>query len=152
MKKLILLISLLSSISFADTRFDKTILQPPTTEASATSATTTTSTSDVLMNSMTLTPRAGVYKVDFSTYLECNSNNANITVSIYSGGTQKTDSVRIATPQIQGGITPSLNMRVPMTTQGEVTVNGSQAIEIRWKTSAGTATATARTLNIQRIR
>ncbi len=152
MKILFLLLSLISFNTGAETRLDYQLLQPATTEASATSSTTTTSGSDVLINSMTLTPRSGTYRVMFSTYAESNNNNADITFSIYAGGSLKTDSVRVVTPQIQGGVTPSLNFKAPVFINGDVTVNGSQAIEIRWKRSAGTATCTQRTLNITRIK
>lgn len=152
MRILFLLLTLISFNLNANTSLDFRVLQPAITEASATAATTTTSTTDVLINSMTLTPRAGTYRVIFSSYIEHNTNNANVTVSIYSGGTLKADSARVGSPQIQGGVTPSLNMRMPISTNGDVAVNGSQAIEIRWKTSAGTATTTQRTLNITRIK
>lgn len=121
------------------------------TSAVATVDATTTSTTDVLITSMTITPVAGTYLVLFSTSLDSNSNNAIITVSIYMGGTLIAESARRAQPQIQGGVTPSLNMTVPIGTETITTVNGSQAIEARWKISAGTATAHQRTLLAHRI-
>lgn len=117
----------------------------------ATVAATTTSATDVLITSMTLTPVAGTYIAWFHTTLQSNSNNANITVSLWSGVTQVTGTEMVATPQIQGGVTPSLNMRVPVGTVCTTTVNGSQAIEARYRTSAGTATAGTRILQILRV-
>lgn len=120
-------------------------------ETVGTSTITTTSATDVLITGMTATPVAGTYIVWFVTTLQHITNNANIFVSIYAGGVQASGSEMEATPQIQGGVTPSLNMRVPIATVNTVAVNGSQAIEARWRTSAGTATATTRTLQILRV-
>lgn len=117
----------------------------------ATADTTTTSTTDVLIGSMTLMPVSGTYEVHFCTTLAENTNNANIFVSIYDGGSQVVGSEMSATPQIQGGVTPSLNMRVPICTLATATVNGSQAIEGRWRVSAGTGTAHTRILFISRM-
>lgn len=128
-----------------------TILNPATTQASATADTTTTSATDVLMNSMTLTPAAGTYGVVFSTSLESSSNNAIISVSVYAGGVQAAHSERQAEPATSGGLGSSA-ANMPVSTNAEVTVNGSQAIEIRWRITAGTATAHQRTMNIRRVR
>lgn len=122
------------------------------TEVTATASTTTTSTTDALINSMTTTPVAGTYIVWFHTTLQSNANNINIFVSIYAGGVQASGSEMSATPQIQGGLTPSLNQNSPIGTVNTVTVNGAQAIEARWRVSAaGTATSLSRTLQILRI-
>lgn len=122
-----------------------------TSSVNATVSTTTTSTSDVLIGSMTLTPVAGTYFVNFSSSFEENNNNANIFFSIYSGGAQVTGTEVAVTPQIQGGVTPSLNMRLPGSVSAFATVNGAQAIEARWRVSAGTGTARQRILNIIRV-
>lgn len=121
------------------------------TKVSATADATTTSTTDVLITSMTITPVSGTYEVKFSTTVESNSNNANIFVSLYAGGSQTSGTEMSATPQIQGGLTPSLNMRLPISTVTQVAVNGSQAIEARWRITAGTATSHSRTLSIIRV-
>lgn len=121
-------------------------------EASATGDTTTTSGSDVLMNAMTLTPVSGTYLVWCSTTLESSSNNAIITVSIYSGGAQITHTERAAVPFTNGGLLGgNIDLQIPIMTHAKTTVNGSQAIECRWRRSAGTATAHERTLDILRI-
>lgn len=114
--------------------------------------TTSTSLTDVLIGGMTITPAAGTYNVWFVTTLEGSNNNINIFVSIYSGGSQVLGTEVVATPQIQGGVTPSLNQRVPITSLCQTVANGSQAIEARWRVSgASTATARGRTLLISRV-
>lgn len=120
-----------------------------TTEASATADTTTTSSTDVLMASMTITPVAGTYMVIFSTTVDHSAQSVAVVVSIYSGGSLDTASVRGVVPRFNGIGANSLSPSVA--TNGIVTVNGSQAIEIRWKTASGTATAHQRTLDILRV-
>lgn len=124
-----------------------------TSTVNATAATTTTNATatGVLINAMTLTPVAGTYYVSFHTSLQSNTNNIDVIVSIFSGGTIVTGTEMVGTPQIQGGLTPSLNMKVPVSVSCFTTVNGSQAIEARWRVSAAaTATAGTRILNIVR--
>lgn len=116
-----------------------------------TADTTTTSTTDAVIATMTTTPVSGFYDVKFCTTLAENTNNANVFVSIYSGGAQISGTEMSGTPQIQGGVTPSLNMRVPICTIAQATVNGSQAIEARWRVSAGTATSHTRIMTIFRL-
>src|SRR5581483_2424556 len=103
------------------------------------------------LGGMTATPAAGTYLVMFSTWLTSNSTGATMTVSIYSGGSQKTDSVRTAIAQFNIGFGGSSNVDIPISTQGIVTVNGSQAIQIQWNTSGGTATAHQRTMTLLRL-
>lgn len=123
-----------------------------TSEVSATADTTTTSSSDVLMNAMTITPAAGTYLVWFSTSLESNSTNSVVRINIYSGGSIVSASERWAVPQFSaGGLGGSPSIPIPIATQATVTVNGSQAIEGRWRRSAGTATAHQRTLTILKV-
>lgn len=110
---------------------------------------TTTSTSDVLLTGMTITPVAGTYMVWFSTWLTHSNGNDTITMSIYSGGVQKADSIRVAIPFV--GALSAITQDMPLATHGLVTVNGSQAITLEWHTNAGTATAHNGTLNILRV-
>lgn len=117
-------------------------------EASATVDVTTTSTTDVLVTGMTLTPPAGTYLVWFSGGADHSAQSVAVVVSIYVGGVLKTDSVRSPVPRFNG---VGANTLTPIAvTNGRVTVNGAQAIEIRWKTASGTATMHQRTLNILR--
>lgn len=117
-------------------------------ETSATGAITTTSTTDVVMTSMTTTPAAGTYLVLFSTYCTHSNTNQTITASIYNNAVLKTDSVRTVTP-FPGGVGPA-TLNMVLATQGIVVATGA-AIDIRWKTSANTATCTQRTLNLVRL-
>jgi hypothetical protein len=119
-------------------------------EASATADTTTTSSSDVLINAMTLTPVAGTYLVIFSTVLENNNTGSNVYVSIWSGGSQVAHSERRCSPQFTVPF-GSASLDFPISTNAIVTVNGSQAIEARWRRTGGTATAHQRTINIIKL-
>lgn len=119
-------------------------------EASATADATTNSGTDSLLTGMTDTPVAGTYLVWFSTTITSPTAGAAISISIYVGGVQKADSLRKIIP-FSGGTLTSGNARGGVFTNGVVTVNGSQAIEIRWSTSSGTMTSGPRTLNILRV-
>lgn len=118
-------------------------------ELSFSSNITTTSSTDVVLTGMTVTPPAGTYLVIFSTWLTHSNGNATVTMSLYVGGVQKADSIRVVIP-FQGSI-GSITQDIPVSTQGQVTVNGSQAIAIEWRTSTGTATAHNGTFNILKI-
>lgn len=100
---------------------------------------------------MTNTPAAGTYYVAFHTTFTHSANNATITYTLYSGGTAITGTAMVAEPTIQGGLTPTLPFSQPGSVSGFATVNGSQAIEVRWKTSAATATAGTRILSLVRV-
>lgn len=119
------------------------------TEVSFAANITTTSTTDVVLTGMTITPLAGTYLVLFSTWLTHSTGNDIVTMSIYSGGVQKTDSIRAAIPFV--GALSATTQDMPLATNGVVTVNGAQAIAIEWHTNAGTATAHNGTLNILKI-
>lgn len=120
-------------------------------QATATANTTTTSTTDVLINTMTLTPASGTYMVWFTTSIDSNTNNSTVSVSIYAAGAQVAASEVHSQPQFQGGLTPSLNVTIPYTAIARIAVNGSQAIEARWRISSGTATAHQRTLMVLKV-
>lgn len=129
-----------------------TISTPPSIalEASATGGITAGTGADTLMTGMTLTPLIGTYLVWFSCDINAPNAGSVISVSIYVGGVQKTDSLRKVEP-FSGGTLTTGSARGMACTNGLVTVNGSQAIEIRWSASAGTMTAAARTLNIMSV-
>jgi hypothetical protein len=117
----------------------------PTSDiATATADTTTTSSSDVLVNSMTKTPASGNYLVWFSGSVEHPTNSASIFMSIYAGGTQAAYSEVLYK---RGNQTVS----TPFNCVAKVTVNGSQAIEGRWRTNTGTATMHQRSLTILKV-
>lgn len=119
------------------------------TEVTATADTTTTSTTDVLINSMTITPVAGTYFIWFSTTVDHSAQSVAVVCSLYVGGTLQAASVRGPVPRFNGIGANSLTPCVAI--NDNAVVNGSQAIEIRWKTASGTATAHQRTLNILRV-
>ncbi len=131
-----------------------TILNPATTMVTgAGSNVTTTSTTDVLMTGMTITPAAGTYQVNFVTSVTHGTADASVSISIYSGGSILAASTMLAIPKVSSSFGAPVAATLNHTTMGEVTVNGAQAIEIRWKTSAGTATSVSnRMLLIHRIR
>lgn len=118
-----------------------------TIENSVSSQTSTTTTSATLatLNSMTITPPAGKYKVDFNMTVQTTTGGNSITIVIQLAGTSITASSRtIQFPTatlIDSGYPFSLS-----TLAYGVTVNGSQAITLAWSTSGGTATALNRTL------
>lgn len=105
---------------------------------------TTTSVTDVVIVGMTVTPAAGTYLARFCSSTVNSGNGAERNfVSIYSGGSQVPYSeVRLG---ISGGGV------VPVTTIAQVTVNGSQAVEARWRVIAGTGSMYQRSLILTRL-
>ena len=115
---------------------------------SANATANTASGTNALLTSMTLTPASGTYLVWASVDVSNNANGGTTFISIFSGGVQQTNSVRAASNtgvQFTGS-------RHTLATASRVTVNGSQAIEIRWRTNGtGTSTALGRSLTILRV-
>lgn len=120
-------------------------------DVSATNTITTTSATDTLMTGMTLTPVAGNYLVLFSASLRGGNDDSSITGSIYAGGTFQAGSQRQVVANVSGGLSNPNTNTVSITSFSVVTVNGSQAIEGRWRRASGTATASYRHLKIIRI-
>lgn len=120
-----------------------------TTYVSATGTITTTSGTDALMTSMTVTPAAGNYRVDFNCDVQCNNAGGAVSFSFYVGGVQQGSSLRKTIP-LDGGTLSIGTGRDIVFVMDYIAVNGSQAIEVRWSTSAGTATASARTMLVTR--
>ena len=120
------------------------------TEVSATNTITAGTGADALMSGMTITPVAGTYLILFSCDLNSFSVGAVTNYSIYFEGLQKADSLRKVQPS-DGGTLSSGAARCAVAINGVVTVNGSQAIEIRWSASNGTNQSAARTMNILRV-
>lgn len=111
-------------------------------QASSVTTTSTTSASDVLLSDMTITPISGTYLIVFSTAVENSASNGLSYYSLYIGESRKAHTERLADGSKHQAI--SLN--------SIETVNGSQAIEIRYKKSGNnTATAYERTLSIVKI-
>lgn len=112
---------------------------------SATATATTTSGTDALLTTMTTTPAAGTYFVTFNTDLQCNNAGGAISISFYVGGSQQATSLRKEIP-LDGGTLSIGTGRGIVSLSDQIVVNGSQAIEVRWSTSGGTATTAARAL------
>lgn len=110
---------------------------------------TTTSLTDVVVTGMTITPAAGSYLVLFSTFLRHSNGNATINMSIYVGGVQVATSNRQAIPFV--GALSAITQSMPLAINEWITVDGTQAIDVRWKTSTGTATAGAGTFTIVKL-
>jgi hypothetical protein len=105
----------------------------------------TTSPTPVLLSGMTITPAAGTYIVHANFSATLSNNSTDVTGNIFSGGTLVANT---AYSLRRGGGQGDVTLTYVMSC--EVTVNGSQAIEIHWQRSAGTATATGRSLTITR--
>jgi hypothetical protein len=112
-------------------------------EVESSSTTSTTSGTDVLMSGMTLTPAAGEYLCWFSGEVD-HSQDANLTMSIY------VDGVRENASQREVDISDERNACFACT--NHAVVNGSQAIEGRWRTSTSTASCYRRQLYLLKIK
>ena len=116
-------------------------------QASETTNDTTASASDVLVSGMTITPGAGDYHVWFSGSVEGTATNSTQFVSLYVNGAQLPHTEREVLTE--GSI---LNTSFPVATHALVTgVLAGQAIEVRWRTTAPTATMHERTLVVTPI-
>lgn len=120
-------------------------------EAQATANDTLTATSDTLINNMTLTPLAGTYLVWFSSSHTNDSNGDDTYYSIYAGGAQIVPSERIARSFINGVVIGNQPNGTTMATQCLVTVDGTQAIEVKARVTGGTTTIYQRTMNILKV-
>lgn len=107
---------------------------------------TTTSTSDVLMTGMTITPTSGTYLVLASCTSNNSGNNTNF-ISVYSGGVQVSGTQQ----SILRTNNNLANARLQYVSNCQVTVNGSQAIDMRWRVSTGTGTCYSRYLTIIKV-
>lgn len=118
--------------------------------AEATSAITTTSATGVLATGMTITPVAGQYIVNWNLEVSATSNNRLITGAIYVGGVLVTDTSRQFFVRTGNGTFTAADIgRLIGSTK--VTTNGSQAVEIRWRTSGGTAAAQGRSMTLTEV-
>lgn len=121
------------------------------TEVTASGTITTTSATDALMTSMTMTPVAGTYLFLFNTDVISNNFNCTVSFSFYVGGVQTAITLRQVVP-FDGGSLGGTTARDCVQLQSLITVNGSQAVEVRWsRTTGGTATSSNRSLIRLRI-
>lgn len=119
-------------------------------EVAAAGDTTTTSTSDVLVNSMTITPAAGTYAIWFTGSVDNSTTNASMFMNIYNGtvaaGTIEAGSERAwARGGSQGDVS------TPFACVAVVTVDGATVIEGGWRVSTGTGTMHERCILAIRI-
>lgn len=105
---------------------------------------TTTSGSDVVVTGFTVTPQAGTYAVWLNGEIQDSNATAQMSFSIYKGGVVITDSIR----DIQSYGASKAGM---MNTMTITSVNGSQAVDLRVKTSAGTLSVLQRSLLLIRL-
>jgi hypothetical protein len=116
-------------------------------EASAPGTTTTTGpAADAPLAGMLLTPGAGIYLLTFSTSADHTSTNASTWFSVYVNGVQVVDTEREFRRGGAGG-----NVKVPVTINKRIIVGDGEDVEIRWRTSAATASAYQRTLNLLKV-
>jgi hypothetical protein len=122
------------------------IAAPPSQIVESSAPTTTAAAGAGLMLGMSITPEAGTYCVWFEGDLFHSVNDATITTSIYSAAVLQPSSERLFRRGAGQG-----NVSSSFACMARVMVNGAQAIEGRWRTSAATATNTHRQLLIMRV-
>lgn len=133
------------------TAHERTLTVQPVTaadmsQATATATDTTTSATDTQMASMTLTPGAGDYMVYFSGSMQ-NSVTGDTYISLYSNGVQIAHSERYLVTEESFPST-----KYPVATHAYIAgIGASDVIEVKWRTSTGTATAYNRTLTVQKV-
>lgn len=122
---------------------------PETYSITSAANTTTTSATPVALNAMTLTPPAGTYIAFFSTYTVQSAFDHTF-LQLYIDAVAVADTLREATGRAATtlGSNPIFNPSAIITV---VTVNGSQAINMRWWTSGATATCHQRALVLLRV-
>jgi len=101
----------------------------------------------VLLTTMTLTPGAGDYLACFSTSLTHSATSAYIYCSLYVDGVQVAASERRIRVDNSGTIAVH-SISIQYILAG---VGAGQAVEIRWRTTAATATAYQRNLSLVRL-
>lgn len=120
-------------------------ISSPYSIATATNNVSTTSGSYVVIPSMTITPGAGTYNVSFTSYCAVTSSG-NGTIGIHANGTLQTASVRVRTANGNG----ASQTNTPIATSAIVTVANSQAIDVRYFTTAN-FNLTQRTLILTKL-
>lgn len=119
-------------------------------EVTATATATASTAVDVLMTGMTLTSVAGTYIAWFSCDIASTVGGSIVSVSFYIGGVQQLSSLRKVIPFF-GGVGSTGAGRISTSFQSAVTVNGSQALEVRWSVNTGSVTTASRALTTLRV-
>ena len=126
-------------------RADGTFANPLPTlyEVLQTASTTNPNTSDTVITGLTLTPPAGDYTATFDSTVDSTTNARLHTFSIYVNGVQVASTVRTI-------FTDTAKYQSISIKSGKLTVNGSQAIDVRWAMSAGVGTIYQRIFTLTR--
>lgn len=127
----------------------------PYSYVTSTTAVSTSSTTYTTVTGMSITPVAGTYLVIFNTRATTTGASAQAEFALFNAGTRVTESTREVSCNIQllGLITISLNtIGTSGTSVAVITVNGSQAIDTRFRSvNGGSITFTERNLTLLRI-
>lgn len=99
----------------------------------------TTSTTYVVITGMTVTPAAGTYLVFAGANTSATSNNRLISVALGINGVVNTDTETFFFMRSSSGLLSSSSDIGTHAIGDVVTVNGSQSVDLLWKTSGGTA-------------
>lgn len=102
-------------------------------------------TTDSLLAGMTITPPAGVYSIDGMVQSQHQSNSGITHYSFYVGG------IKVANSEYSVNRAGSQDGRSPWIQTARVTVNGSQPIDIRWRSQAGVSRSYGRYLKYTRV-
>jgi hypothetical protein len=106
----------------------------PPAEVSSTVLASTLGSEYILLPSMTMTPAAGTYKFSFSGSGAVVDNTQLAWIALFKDGTLVQHTER----QIGiGGTHDHAPLSLPLSTQAVLTVNGSEAVETRYKSSDG---------------
>lgn len=109
----------------------------------------TTSTTFILAAGMTLTPGAGDYLVWFSSAAQNSTDSADTIAAAFANGVEVVNSSRMIEPHTHGSFSMG---RWGIGTIAKVAGLGAgQAIEIRWRVSAGTGTLGNRSLTLLKV-
>ena len=106
-------------------------------EVTASGATSTTATTFSTISGMSITPPAGTYLVWLDTYGSHQNNSAALVVGLAVDGADIAVTERMA-----GGSSTSDGHQFPTTTQGKIVVDGTQAIQGRFRRDGGSGNVT----------
>lgn len=117
-------------------------------QVSSTSSTSTSSSSYSQISSMTTTPPAGTYMISFSGLGSGTNDDQQMQVAIYVDGSPQSYSERD-----YGYDSNSTNNsgRFSMHSEAVATVDGTESIEVRYKTNSGTFNVTNRSLILLKV-
>lgn len=117
-------------------------------ETPATANTTTSSSTYTSLNAMSIVPTSGTHLLHFSTS-SSNTGTGLGTISQEVFFSVFVNGVQIA--HTERSITSVGGDRVGSSINCQVTVDGTETVEIRWRVSAGTGTCYQRTLNVLKL-